>query len=89
MPQQFLDGPDVVPLLQEVGGERVAEGVAGCMFDDPCLAGGDLDGPLDDGFVGVMPALHPRLGVDPPVFLGERNCQPHSAGALGYLRASA
>ena len=89
MPEQFLNGPDVVPLLQKVGGEGVAEGVAGRMLDDPGLAGRDLDRPLDDGLIGVMAALGAGLRVDPPMFLGERNCQPHSAGAVGYLRASA
>jgi len=27
MTEQFLHGPDVVPVLQQVGGERVAQGI--------------------------------------------------------------
>jgi hypothetical protein len=89
VPEQFLNGPDVVPLLQEVGGEGVAEGVARRMLGDPRLTGRELDSPLDEGLIGVMAPLHARPDVDPPMLLGEEKLPAPFRRGGGYLRASA
>jgi len=56
--QEFLDGADVVAVLQQVGGERVAEGVAGNAPGDAGPAGGSLDGLLQAVGVEVGAAEH-------------------------------
>jgi hypothetical protein len=47
MAQQFLYRSDVVPILQQMGGERVPEGVASRALGDPgppyCVPDGSLD----------------------------------------------
>ena len=35
VPQQFLNRPDIVAVLQQLRGERVAKGVAACWFGNP------------------------------------------------------
>ena len=52
--QDLLDRPDVVAALQEVGGEGVAQGVAGRVLEDPGRAAGVVKGPLDASLVKVM-----------------------------------
>lgn len=37
--EQFLHGANVVSILEQVGGKRMAEGVGGNMFVDLCAAG--------------------------------------------------
>jgi hypothetical protein len=44
--EQFLDCADIVAVFEEVGGERVAEGVATGVFRDAALPDGFLDGAL-------------------------------------------
>ena len=56
MSEQLLHRTDVVPVLQQVGGERMPEGVRGRAPDDPGPARGVLDRPLEDGLVQMMPA---------------------------------
>jgi hypothetical protein len=47
MAQRFLYRSDVVPILQQMGGERVPEGVASRALGDPgppyCVPDGSLD----------------------------------------------
>ena len=45
--EEFLDRSDVVSVFQEMGGKRVAEGVAGRSFGDPGSGYGSLHGPLN------------------------------------------
>ena len=47
MTEQLLDGLDVVPVLQQVGGERVAEDVAPCGLRDARRAYSVADGALE------------------------------------------
>src|SRR6266404_4127219 len=63
MTEQFLDCPDVVPVLQQVGGERVAEGVAPCGLRDARRAYSVADGALEDGFVEMMAPVLPGLVI--------------------------
>jgi hypothetical protein len=69
VPQEFLDGSDVVAGFEQVRGKRMAEGVTSNVFDDAGLANSLLHGPLEDGFVHVMAALFARTGVLPALLL--------------------
>ena len=53
--QQLLDGPDIVPILQEVRGKRVAEGVTRGGPGQARPSHRFFDGPLDDRFMQMMP----------------------------------
>jgi hypothetical protein len=55
--EELLDGADVVAALEEVGGEGVAEGVAGDPLVEARLACSTLDGTLHHALVKMMPAL--------------------------------
>jgi hypothetical protein len=46
--QEFLDGPDVAVVLQQVRGKRMTQGVTRGSFRDPGPAYGVLDGALHD-----------------------------------------
>jgi hypothetical protein len=48
--EEFLNGTDVVAVLEQVGGEGVAEGVATAMFRDFGTADGISNGFLDHVF---------------------------------------
>ena len=61
--QQLLDRPDVGTVLQQMGGEGVAEGVAAGALGDARTAYRGLHRALQDGFVQVMPAALARLAV--------------------------
>lgn len=53
--EEFLDRPDIIPILQEMGRERMPEGMAGDGLLDTGPLARLLDGTLYDGFVEVMP----------------------------------
>lgn len=71
MTQEFLDGADVVPGLEQVGRKRVPESVAAHLLCDACSADSLLYRTLDQGLVDVVPALLFRPGVLPALGLGE------------------
>ena len=52
--EEFLDGADVVAVLEEVGGEGVAEGVGCDMLLDAGGFGSGANGFLEEGFVDVV-----------------------------------
>jgi hypothetical protein len=56
VPEQLLNGADVLAVFQQVCGERVAEGVGARPFRDPGLADGILHRALEHGLVQVVPA---------------------------------
>src|SRR5213594_3388770 len=74
MPEQLLDGPDVVAVLQQVRGKGMPERVTARVLEDAGLAqralDGTLDGTLDDRFVQVMAA--PLAGEAIHVVSGRR-----------------
>jgi len=43
VPEQFLNGSNIVPILKHMSGKRVPERVTGGVLDDPCLVDGVLD----------------------------------------------
>jgi hypothetical protein len=55
--EELLDGADVVAAFEQVGGERVAEGVAGDAFGELRVLGGAADGALDHRLVQVVAVL--------------------------------
>ncbi len=54
VPEEFLDRPVIIPILQEMGSERMPEGVAGDGFLDTGPLARALHRPLDDGVVEVV-----------------------------------
>ncbi len=54
MAEEFLDSADVVAVLEEVGGETMAEGVGGDGFLEACGFGSGANGFLEDAFVYVV-----------------------------------
>ena len=69
--EQLLDGANVAAALEQVGGERVAEGVAGRALGDSGSEHGPPDGLLEHGLVQVVAAALPRLGVQVEPGCGE------------------
>ena len=63
VPQEFLDGPDVISVLQQVGGKAVPEAVAGGMTGNTGGDGGSPDAALNDALVGMPPAALAGDGV--------------------------
>jgi hypothetical protein len=53
--EEVLDRPDIIPVFQEMGSERMPEGVACDGLRDPGPLAGIFDCPLDDGVVEVVP----------------------------------
>lgn len=63
VPQQLLDRPDVVSVLEQVGGERVTECVAGDTLFDVGQRRRFFDCTLKDGFVQVVPTPNSGFGI--------------------------
>ena len=63
----------------------MAEGVAGGLLDDSCLAGGLSDGALDDGFVEVVAAALVRLALAVEAGGGEGPLPAWTAAGQGVL----
>ena len=89
--EEFLDGADVVAVLEEVGGEGVAKGMRGDVFVDAGFLGGIFDGALESGGFEVVTAgktsipSFPHLGeIDPiPPPIRTRNGGGVSREVLG------
>jgi hypothetical protein len=54
VPQQLLDGSDIVAVLEEMRRERVTEGMGTRALGRPRLTDSPLHGPLQDRLVQVM-----------------------------------
>ena len=65
MTQQFLDGPQVIAAFQQVGGERVAEGVAARRLCDARLLDRGAEGALQHALVQVVAEAAAGRLVDP------------------------
>ena len=61
--EQILDGADVVSILEEVGGEAMAERVARDPLPDPGLAGSGGDGLLGGAWAEMVSASQAGAGV--------------------------
>ena len=61
--QQLLDRPDVVSVLEQMGGERVAECVAGDTFFDARQIRRFFDSALKNGFVQMVTTSNSGFGI--------------------------
>src|SRR5690349_6233473 len=61
--EEFLDGADIVTIVEQVGGEGVAEGVGGGEPGDPGGSAGGAGCALDNSLVHVVPAALPGRRV--------------------------
>lgn len=64
MPEQFLNGPDVVPGHQKMGREAVPKGMATDSLRDPEILRRFPDRPSDDGLMKMMPTNLTRPRID-------------------------
>lgn len=55
MSEEFLDRPNIVAVLKQMGDKRMPEGMTTGWFGDPGFPNGFFDGTLQDGFVEMMP----------------------------------
>jgi hypothetical protein len=83
--QKLLNGPDVVPALEQVSGEGVPEGVAMDGLGDASLEGGRPDGPLYGCLVEVMAAPLSGLRVVVATRSGEDPLPGPVAPGVGVL----
>jgi hypothetical protein len=63
VPQEFLDGSDVVPAFEQMGRKRMPKGVAGNSFRDPGAKNGFPDGFLEYRFIQMAAVKAPVGGV--------------------------
>src|SRR5262245_36221587 len=63
MPEQLLDGADVVPSLEQMRREAVAQRVRADGLDDAGVPAGLADGTLNDGFVLMVAPGLPGAGI--------------------------
>lgn len=71
MAEQILDGADVVTGFEQVGGEAVAQSVAGGAFFEAGQFGGAADGFLDGAGAEVVAAGDACAGIDRKAWGGE------------------
>ena len=88
--EQFLNGANVIPVLQQVGREGMPERVAARVFDDSRFTDGLMDGPLQPGVEGVVTPEPAACGIDQTGKAeGNTYFHPQSKAALGYFLSSA
>ena len=87
--KQLLDRPNIVPLREQMGRERVTKGVAAHGPGDPGVEHRLADGALDDRLVQMMPPFDPGPRIDAPP-LGREDVLPAplavGAGVLALER---
>jgi len=82
--QQLLHGADVVAGFKEVGGEGVAESVAGDALVDPRSTGGSFDRFLEAAFVNMVATYHAGAGVFGKLGGGEDVSFPAGFGIFAF-----
>ena len=87
--KQFLHGPDVVPVLEQVCRKRVPERMAARSLRHPGLSHRRRHGSLNGRLVQVKPRWPPHFGSRQIRAAGNTNCRAHSDAACGYFLASA
>lgn len=85
VPQQFLDGADVLATLQQVSRKQVAERVTAGRLADSGPQDRQLHGLLDQGWVEALPALRSDLVVTPTVRLWKDPLPPPFRGGVQVL----
>src|SRR5262245_36419256 len=64
VPEELLDGSDVVSVLQQMGGERMPERVAGRSLGQRRRRNGLFHRALQDHLVQMVPTALPGLAID-------------------------
>ena len=86
MTEQLLNGPDSVPVFEQIGCEGLTKRVTGSRFGHPRPADGFLGGALQDRFMKVVPA--PRSRSWKCWVRTKSKCRAGSALAAGGGRAT-
>ena len=72
MPAEFLYGPDVLSICEQMRCKRVPKRVTGGCLGNPDLGRGRFDDPLEDRWVQVMAPLLGGPGIRPVLLLREQ-----------------
>jgi hypothetical protein len=83
--EQFLDGADIIAILQKMGGERVSEGVATDAFAKSRFLGALFHSALEGGFIEVVSALDTAARVERPFGSGEKVLPEEIARGVGVF----
>ena len=67
VPEQFLNGSDIIAVLKHMRGKRMTKGVARGMLDHSRLADGILDDTLHSRLMHVMSSFLASVSIDPPM----------------------
>ena len=89
MAEEFLDRPNVVPCLQQVGRERVAERVAADALRDSHAPEASVTARCTAESWRWYRDGRPYRGSRQMRAAGNTNCHFQSVGAFGYFRSSA
>ena len=87
--EESLDSANIMTLLQEVGGEAMAESVRGDVLVDARHFGCISNRRADGAFVQMVAARDAGAGVRGRPLAGKTYYHIHSRLALGYLRSRA
>ncbi len=85
MAEELLHGADIVAVLEQMGGEGVAEGVTGDALGEAGQSGGLADGALEPGGAEVVPSDAARTGIGRQVSGGEGELPDPIAAGGGEL----
>ncbi len=62
--EEFLDRPDIIPILQQMGRKAMAEGVAACVFGNSRRTDGGMDRALETALVETIATGFTGCGVN-------------------------
>ena len=85
VPEEFLDGPDIITILQQMGSETVPKGMTACRFRDTAGPDGVLDRVLQVSFRDVVSACLAAARIDGEIVGGEDILPCPFAGCLGIF----
>lgn len=85
VPHQLLHGANVIPVGQEMRGERMAEGVAARPLAEPGLPYRSSYSLLHDGSINVIPSLLSCFGICPAALLWENPLPAFVARGIGVF----
>ena len=75
VPEEFLDGPDIITILQKMGSKTVPKSMTARRFRDPASPDRVLDRVLQVSLGHVVPASLPAPGIDGD-FVGREDVLP-------------
>jgi hypothetical protein len=85
MAQQFLDGPDIVAVLKEVGSERVTQRVWTHRLNEVRPLDGTANRSLQHGFLQVMPSSLARTWIHGNLGCGKHPLPTPLFGRIGIF----